>query len=248
MLTFNLNGSSKEQTDLFVPVLIELFSWFWISALSPLVPSCDCVTANHALAVFHFSNRRNILKLRKHLHIFAYFRFYKQNHTWKKSILYHFAVHTAFLLFLLHQTCYFFSILCNVLVFSSRDLLFSLIIRISSIQHQQLHKLLPKQWNMFVQGAEIRQHRLWTGIMTTAVMGKQPVNATLCWATFMTKVHDRELGNSIVACFPTVFLKWIYSSVSLLWENKCSTHIFSRHCCHLITAHTLSSSQRTCIP
>lgn len=100
MLTFNLNGSSKEQTDLFVPVLIELFSWFWIvSALSPLVPSCDCVTANNALAVFHFSNRRKILKLRKHLHIFAYFRFYNQNHTWERSILYHFTVHSAFLLF-----------------------------------------------------------------------------------------------------------------------------------------------------
>lgn len=68
----------------------------------------------------------------------------------------------------------------NALALSSRDLLFSLIIRISSIQHQQLHKLLPKQWSMFVQGAEILQHRLWTGIMTTAVMGKQPVNATLC--------------------------------------------------------------------
>lgn len=138
------------------------------------------LTVNNALVVFHFSNRRKILKLRQHRHIFAYFRFYNQNHTWERSILYHFTVHSAFLLFLMHPTCYFFFILCNVLVFSSRDLLFSLIIRISSIQHQQLHKLLPKQWSMFVQGAEILQHRLWTGIMTTAVMGKQPVNATLC--------------------------------------------------------------------
>lgn len=114
MLTFNLNGSSKEQTDLFVPVLIELFSWFWIvSALSPLVPSCNCVTVNSTLAVFHFSNRRKILKLRKHLNIFAYFRFYNQNHTWKRSILYHCTVQSAFLLFLMHPTCYSFSILCN---------------------------------------------------------------------------------------------------------------------------------------
>lgn len=222
MLTFNLNGSSKEQTDLFVPVLIELFSWFWIvSALSPLVPSCDCVTASTALTVFHFSNWRKILKLRKHLHILPYFRFYNQNLTWKSSILYHSTVQSAFLLFLMHPTCYSFSILCNILVFSSRDLLFSLIIRISSIQHQQLHKLLPKQWSMFVQGAEILQHRLWTGIMTTAVMGKQPVNATLCWATFMTQVYNREFGKSFVAHFPTVFLKCICDGPVFIQQLVC---------------------------
>lgn len=93
----------------------------------------------------------------------------------------------------------------NALAISSRDLLFSLIIRISSIQHQQLHKLLPKQWSMFVQGAEILRHRLWTGITTTAVMGKQPVNATLCRATFMTQVSDSE--NIFVACFPTLHFR-----------------------------------------
>lgn len=152
--------------------------------------------------------------------------FYNQNHTWKRSILYHFSTHSAFSLFLMHPTCYFFPILCNVLVLSSRDLLFSLIIRISSIQHQQLHKLLPKQWSMFVQGAEILQHRLWTGIMTTAVMGKQPVNATLCWATFMTQEYDREFGNSIGAPFPTMFLKCI-----------CDGHIFIQQliCCGRIS-------------
>lgn len=147
----------------------------------------------------------------------------------------------------MHTTCCLVSVHSNVLAFSSRDLLFSLIIRISSIQHQQLHKLLPKQWSMFVQGAEILQHRLWTGIMTTAVMGKQPVNATLCWATFMTQVSDKRVWKQLCCLFPysisEVHLRWhcVYSAVRLLSENKFSIHAFIRCCCRLITAQTLLS-------
>lgn len=111
----------------------------------------------------------------------------------------------CFYFYFMYTTCCLVSMHHNALAISSRDLLFSLIIRISSIQHQQLHKLLPKQWSMFVQGAEILRHRLWTGIMTTAVMGKQPVNATLCRATFMTQVSDSE--NIFVACFPTLHFR-----------------------------------------
>ena len=136
------------------------------------------LTANSDLAVFHFSYQRKILKRRKHLHIFSHFKHDNLKYTWKRSVLpFH---NTHHLFFFMHPTCCLVSVHCNVLAFSSRDLLFSLIIRISSIQHQQLHKLSPKQWSTFVQGAEILQHRLWTGIMTTAVVGKQPVSATLC--------------------------------------------------------------------
>lgn len=139
-------------------------------------------------------------------------------------------------------TCCVVSMHCNALAFSSRDLLFSLIIRISSIQHQQLHKLLPKQWSMFVQGAEILQHRLWTGIMTTAVTGKQPVNATLCLSTFMTRVSDR-VWKQLCCLFPfsisEVYLWWccIYLAVGLLWEKNFSIHTFIRDFCHLVAEH-----------
>lgn len=95
----------------------------------------------------------------------------------------------------------------SFLLFFSRALLSSLITRILSTQPLQLRKLLPKQWSTFVQGAEIPRRRVWTGIMITAVMGEQPMNATLCWVMFMT-----ETGPQLHVDFSSLLLMRLESA------------------------------------
>lgn len=117
--------------------------------------------------------------------------------------------------------------------FPFRDLLFLPTIRLLSTLHLQLHKWSPKQWSMCVLGAEILPPSRWTGIATTAVVGKRPAIATW-WRTALMARCGALLpsGWEDPSCLP-IFLKEIWNGSTFVKTEDTAPEIFkqSSRCC-----------------